>query len=382
MIMNNSFLPEPIDQAASIDLSDKLKAYLFNKFPLNDDCTASSFTEGTEIQFWEDFLMNFSNGKDIFNALKECYPSLNFLIDKEIDKAELYNNMLLKGTTNDIKLTSYIKLEDTKNISLELHESIAGKIPVLTIPNNEDFVKILQSIIHKNNPLPIPASMGAVLLNGLNNSKRFNIIKKNWLQNNPFGDWNTEFSNNIMLKKSLYKDKLIILSTKPYSNVTASQLGLEEDIWISYSISIRKEHEFTHLYTLKKYGQATNNLHDELIADYIGIVKTIWNYNKVWMLTFMGLENYPHYREGARLENYVKESKLSPDDFKQLITIIKNAIENIAIFDKAVGKVKSIKDQTCRIDALCEISLIDLASANGAALLIDIYYENFHRTLF
>ncbi|WP_406843962.1 DUF7005 family protein [Flavobacterium soyae] len=380
--MNNSFLPEPIDQAASIDLSDKLKAYLFNKFPLNDDCTASSFTEGTEIQFWEDFLMNFSNGKDIFNALKECYPSLNFLIDKEIDKAELYNNMLLKGTTNDIKLTSYIKLEDTKNISLELHESIAGKIPVLTIPNNEDFVKILQSIIHKNNPLPIPASMGAVLLNGLNNSKRFNIIKKNWLQNNPFGDWNTEFSNNIMLKKSLYKDKLIILSTKPYSNVTASQLGLEEDLWISYSISIRKEHEFTHLYTLKKYGQATNNLHDELIADYIGIVKTIWNYNKVWMLTFMGLENYPHYREGARLENYVKESKLSPDDFKQLITIIKNAIENIAIFDKAVGKVKSIKDQTCRIDALCEISLIDLASANGAALLIDIYYENFHRTLF
>lgn len=382
MIMNNSFLPEPIDQAASIDLSDKLKAYLFNKFPLNDDCTASSFTEGTEIQFWEDFLMNFSNGKDIFNALKECYPSLNFLIDKEIDKAELYNNMLLKGTTNDIKLTSYIKLEDTKNISLELHESIAGKIPVLTIPNNEDFVKILQSIIHKNNPLPIPASMGAVLLNGLNNSKRFNIIKKNWLQNNPFGDWNTEFSNNIILKKSLYKDKLIILSTKPYSNVTASQLGLEEDLWISYSISIRKEHEFTHLYTLKKYGQATNNLHDELIADYIGIVKTIWNYNKVWMLTFMGLENYPHYREGARLENYVKESKLSPDDFKQLITIIKNAIENIAIFDKAVGKVKSIKDQICRIDALCEISLIDLASANGAALLIDIYYENFHRTLF
>ncbi|OWU91576.1 hypothetical protein DBB36_07065 [Flavobacterium sp. WLB] len=382
MIMNNSFLPEPIDQAASIDLSDKLKAYLFNKFPLNDDCSVSTFTEGPEIQFWEDFLMDFSNGKDIFNALKECYPSLNFLIDKEIDKAELYNNMLLKGTTNDIKLTSYIKLEDTKNISLELHQSIAGKIPILTIPNKEDFVKILQSIIHKNNPLPIPASMGAVLLNGLNNSKRFNIIKKNWLQNNPFGDWNTEFTNNIMPNKSLYKDKLIILSTKPYSNVPASQLGLEEDLWISYSISIRKEHELTHLYTLKKYGQATNNLHDELIADYIGIIKTIWNYNKVWMLTFMGLENYPHYREGARLENYVKESKLSPEDFKQLITIIKNAIENIAIFDKTAGKVKSTKDQMCRIDSLCEISLTDLASANGAELLIDIYYENFHRTLF
>ena len=100
------------------------------------------------------------------------------------------------------------------------------------------------------------------------------------------------------------------------------------------------------------------------------------------MLTFMGLEDYPHYREGARLENYVKESKLSPDDFKQLITIIKNAIENIAIFDKSVGNIKSTKDQICRIHALCEISLIDLASGNGAELLIEIYYENFHRTLF
>ncbi|KRD12420.1 hypothetical protein ASE21_00470 [Flavobacterium sp. Root901] len=378
--MNNSFLPESIDET-SVGLSDELKTYLFNKFSLNDDCLISTFKD-PQIEFWEESLMNLSDEKDIFNMLKEFYPQLNFLIEKEIDKLELYNNVVLRGKTNDIKLSAYLKLEDAKNISIEIHESAAGRIPVLVVPNKEDFVKILQSLVHKNNPVPIPSSMGAVLLNGLNNWKRLNSIKKNWQQNNPFGDWNAEFSNNIMPNKSLYKDKLIILSTKPYSNVSAGQLGLEEDLWISYSISIRKEHEFTHLYTLKKFGQATNNLHDELIADYIGIIKTIWNYDKVWMLTFMGLENYPHYRQGARLENYVKEAKLSPDDFTQLITIIKNAIENIAIFDKSVGKLKSAKDQTCRIDALCEMSLTDLASANGAEQLIDIYYENFHRTLF
>lgn len=380
--MNNSFPPESVDQVKSIGLSDELKAYLFNKFCLMDDYPASTFNEEPEIAFWETSLLNFHDGKDIFNHLKECYPQLNFPIEKEIDKIEMYKNAVLKGKTNDIKLAHYLKLEDSKNISLEVHESAGGKVPVLLVPNKEDFVKILQALIHKNNPIPIPSSMGAVLLNGLNNWKRLNILKNEWLKNNAFGDWNIEFSHNVMPNKSLYKDKLIVLSAKPYSNVAASQLGLAEDLWISYSISIRKEHEFTHLYTLKKYGHATNNLHDELIADYIGIIKTIWNYNKVWMLTFMGLEDYPHYREGARLENYVKESKLSPDDFKQLITIIKNAIENIAVFDKNVGKIKSTKDQICRIHALCQVSLIDLASGNGAELLIEIYYENFHRTLF
>lgn len=378
--MNNLITLEPVDCEVSIGLSSKIKAYLFNKFTL-DDVYAVSTNDDTDIQFWED-LLNASEKKDIFTLLKECYPQLNFIIEREIDKIELYKNVVLKGKTDSIKFAAYLKLEDAKNISLELHQSVAGRIPVLIVPNKEDFVKILQSLIHKNNPVSIPSSIGAVLLNGLNNGKRLDNIKKKWLQNNPLGDWNTEFSNNIIHNRSLYKDKFIILSTKPYSNVTARQLGLAEDVWTSYSVSIRKEHEFTHLYMLKKYGHVTNNLHDELIADYIGIIKTTWSYNKVWMLTFMGLENYPHYREGARLENYVNESKLSEADFKQLIIITKNAIENIAIFDKNLGKLKSIKDQTRRIDALCEIGLIDLASPNGADLLIEIYYGNFYQTLF
>ncbi|SNR39329.1 hypothetical protein [Flavobacterium sp. ov086] len=380
--MNNTLTLERIDQVVSIDLSYELKAYLFNKFSLNDDYEVSTIVEDEGIQFWKETLFNFSGRKDIFGILKECYSQLNFLIEKERDKIDLYIDVVLRGKMNDIKLEDYQKLEDSKNISFEVHESIAGKIPVLIIPRKEDFVKIVRSLVYKNNPVAIPSSMGAVLLNGLNNSKRLNMIKKNWLQNNSLGDWNTEFLDNVMPNKSLYKDKMIILSTKPYSDVTANQLGLTEDLWNLYSVSIRKEHEFTHLYTLKKYGQATNNLHDELIADYIGIIKTTWNYNKMWMLTFMGLENYPHYREGARLENYLKESKLSSDDFRQLIKIVKNAIENIAIFDKCVGKLKSTRDQMCRIDALCEIGLIDLASAKGAELLIEIYFENFHRELF
>jgi len=49
------------------------------------------------------------------------------------------------------------------------------------------------------------------------------------------------------------------------------------------------------------------------------------------------------------------------------------AIENISIFDESAGKLQSNIDQMCRIDALCETSLEELSSTNGASLLIDNY---------
>jgi hypothetical protein len=375
-MMTNHLFPAKIDQSVAFDYSDELKTYLFNTFSLGQKHSYSTFQEEPYKQFWEKHLKNSFHEQDIFSQLKKCYPQLNFPIESEIDKSVSYKDLVLKGKTDSINLPTYLKLTDSNSIYLKLHESIAGRIPILIVQNKEDFTTIIQSLLFKSNPVSIPLSMGAVLIKGINNWERLTILKNNWLSNNPSGDWIKEFSNNVVPNKSLYKDKLIVLSTKPYSNVSASQLGLPEDLWISYSISIRQEHECTHLYTLKRYGYASNNLHDELIADYIGIVKTIGHYNKEWMLFFMGLEEYPKYREGARLENYAKESMLSSEDFKQLITIVKNAIENIAIFDETLGKLQSNKDQMYRIDALCETGLIELASQNGAALLIQNYHEN------
>ena len=353
------------------DLSEELKTYLSNKFKSNK--TIPSFENETGIEYWEDLAKKITEDKLLFNELKKCYPQLNFPIELGIEEKQEYKDVVLKGKTENIKLPSALRLNDPKNITLKIGESIAGKIPILTVPDQEDFIKILQCLLYKNNPKPVPQSMGAVLINGLNNWQKIANLKSDWLANHTVDNWSKEFYLNVLPSYSLYKDKLIIISTKPYSNVSAKQLGLNESLWLSYSISIREEHECTHLYTLKKFGIASNNLHDELIADYIGIVKTIGKYNKSWMFMFMGLENYPKYRQGARLENYVSDDKLSKDDFIKLIEIVKMAIENISIFDESVGKLQSNIDQMCRIDALCETSLEELSSTNGASLLIDNY---------
>ena len=350
------------------NLSEELNLYFKNKFS-SFDKLPSLFTDDPSINSWENYCKeSIENGA--FQVLKKCYPQLNFPVSEGINKTQAYIDAVLKGKTEPINLENTLKLNNSEGIEISIYKSIAGRVPVLKVPDSQDFMQIVQCLIHKNNPVFVPLSMGACLVNGINNWDRLHTLKNNWSENNPVGNWNEEFSNNVLPNPALFKDKIIILSTKPYSNVAANSLGLSEIEWKNYSYSIRLEHECTHLYTLKKYGFATNNLHDELIADYIGISKTFGSYNKEWMLTFMGLENYPTYRKGARLENYLGNSDLTFENFEKLTTIIKNAIENIALFDAKLGKIVSDKDHKCRIDSLCETDVLDIASENGARLLI------------
>jgi hypothetical protein len=365
MPLSNVFLKEE-----GSNLSDELSLYFQNKFISKE--TINSFRDEPYINSWEKYCIE-SEESGAIEVLKKCYPQLNFPVAEVINKTQAYIDAVLRGKTEHLNLSEKLILNNPQGIDISIYESIAGKVPVLKIPDNQDFIQIIQCLLHKNNPTFVPLSMGACLVNGINNWDRLHTLQHNWIANNLGGNWNEEFSKNVLSNPNLFKDKIVILSTKPYSNVAANSLGLSEDVWKTYSYSIRLEHECTHLYTLKKYGFATNNLHDELIADYIGISKTIGSYNKAWMLTFMGLENYPTYRKGARLENYLGNTDLSFENFEKLTVIIKNAIENIALFDAQLGKIKSDSDHKYRIDALCETDVLDIASDNGANLLIQKY---------
>jgi hypothetical protein len=355
-----------------VDISDELLLYFQNKFCSQKARSVIELNDKPSIDSWESYSEKYSE-KEAFQVLQNCYPQLRFPIKEGINKEQEYINAVLKGKTVFTSSNNYLALIDPMGIKVIIHDSIAGKIPVVIVPNNQDFVKIVQCIVHRNNPIPVPNSMGALLVNGVNNWERIQSLKINWLTKYPPGDWGREFSKNILPNPDLFKDKLIILSAKPYSNVPANQVGMLEESWHSLSHLIRLEHEFTHLYTLKKYGFASNNLHDELVSDYIAIAKTVGVYKKEWMLKFMGLENYPSYRKGARLENYARDIGKSATNFRQLISVIYKAICNIAIFDSQAGGIQSDQDQMMRIDTLCETSVLEIASKNGSSILIDKY---------
>ena len=102
-----------------------------------------------------------------------------------------------------------------------------------------------------------------------------------------------------MPQRGLYQDRFLILSTGPYSNVAAREVGLSDSRWRETSTAIRLEHECTHYFTLRVFGSMRNNLLDELIADFMGITAADGRYRSDWFLRL---------REGTRDERLFARS--------------------------------------------------------------------------
>lgn len=327
--------------------------------------------ETTFVSTWQ-FYAEESRENGVFSTLQKYLVSFQFPITSGISKTESYRKATLSGkSTATLPEASGLLLQEPEHLQLEIHEGLAGKIPILIVPNAEDFKQVVRALAHKNEPVALPDSMGALFIKGLNNWDRIYQLKREFLTKNSPLDWPATFKNNIIPQKELYQDQLIVLSKKPYSNVPSESMELSEREWLDISLNIRLYHECAHQFTLIHYKHIAKNLHDELIADYVGITGVLKEFNARWFLRFMGLENDPKYREGGRFENYIdKENKTI---FKIVRTILKEAAVNLEIFDKQLGKINNTEEQIKRLKCICETDLLTLSSDEGVSLLLKKY---------
>ena len=245
-----------------------------------------------------------------------------------------------------------------------LHLTAAGRVPVIVIPDRRDFVSLVQAISCRNEPKNLPASMGACTVQGYNNWGRVDHAKAEWLRLHPGGDWTLEFLS-FKQKKECYQDRIILLSGGTYSGVCAASMGLDDKEWLKKSLIIRLEHECTHYVTRRLLGSMQNNLFDELLADYRGIVAAFGEYRAAWFLTFMGLELYPEYR-GGRLENYRGEPPLSTGALSILRALVYKAATNLEAIERSiVGTLKDMDDRTLVVLALARMTLEELAGSDA-----------------
>ena len=359
---------------------DELITYTHNKFTEHrkDDSIA---VINRHLSSFSDNLLDASEFSSVFEALKTNWVKFHFPIQKGISTHAEYKQVTLKGVTvEELTIASGLQLKAPEKLELSTYNSIAGSIALLIVPCDEDFKTIIRALCHQNEPAEIPDSMGAAMIKGIINWNRILSLKEDWRKTNTTGSWGEYFKNHILPYPDLYKDKVIVLSTKPYSNVKAEEFNLNEKDWIKHSINIRLFHECFHLFSLKQYGAMANNMHDELIADYYGIRSSIGSFNKEWLLKFIGLENYPSYRTGARLENYLGNPALSEEAFKILQTILKKAIDNLYVFDQTLGTTLSDTEMILILKTLCSIDLLTLSSTNGAELLASKYEKLLHTT--
>lgn len=337
-----------------------------NNFIYNDDLARYEVPYPDEpfVRVWEEYIRDIPH-RGAFEALSQRLVQLRFPVHEGMSANSEYLQATRRGlATNNMQAATGAKLEKPDGLKIYLHQSLAGKIPVIETSCRTDFETLVRVFSYRNEPVQIPVSMGGCMIKGYNNWDRIARYKLECGESFDF--------NRLKTQKELYQDVFLILTDAEYSGVTADMLGLPDDEWRQLSLVIRREHEATHYFTLRLLGSAKNHLFDEFIADYMGIVAAIGRYRADWFLAFMGLENYPAFRPGGRLTNYLKDTEISGDAFEELKTCIKKAAENMEIYSKKHQDVYSAKGRYEMLLQLSKTNLIMLASDDAEKIFKEV----------
>jgi hypothetical protein len=305
-------------------------------------------------------------------CLRRRLVQLRFPIAAGISESAAYRAATRRGESSAIRLDGGVIFERPDELCILVHPTAAGRVPVIVAGARADFVSLVRALVHRNEPVDVPSSMGACIVAGYNNWDRVAALRAAWRKEAGDCDeqgWSDELRRIASLTE-LYQDRFILLSSGPYSAVPASAMGLEEGQWMKLSFTIRLEHECAHYVTRRMLGSMRNSILDEIIADYMGIVAAAGRYRSGWFLRFMGLERFPRYRRGGRLENYRGEPALSDGSFRVLGSLVVAAAAQLERFDKRRSSAGSGSVPGARtIFALAALGLEALASPKGAELL-------------
>ncbi len=283
---------------ASEDTIDELLQYTRNEF--KQSATDEAPDDELFVDTWRAYADE-ARQTDAYTCLRRRLVQFAFPIIDGISKTDAYLAAIRQGAvgTDNPGLT----LQSPDALEIRIHSSMAGSIPLIITYHRRDFVALVQALVRRNEPVRIPDSMGACMVSGYNNWDRVRAHKREWERTNPHGRWESEFQR-FACRKELYQDRFIILSDGPYSGVSGREMGIPEQIWREASLIIRREHECAHYYTRRILGSMRNNLFDELIADFMGIVAVSGYFRADWFLRFMGLEECNACYRSGRFSNY------------------------------------------------------------------------------
>jgi hypothetical protein len=352
---------------ASPSETQELLAYNENVFDLGAlPETRFPLTDEPFVSFWR-AVAEESRTRGAFAVLRERLPQLAFPVREGISLTEGYVAATRRGApAESIPEATGLELEHPEAVELKIHESPAGRIPLLIARRRPEFVALIRALTKRNEPVPVPEAQGALMVSGYNNWSRIGELRRRWESLEPAtretASWAEEFQR-LQSGRELYQDRFILLSDGPYSAVPAGDLGLETEEWREISLAIRRDHECAHYLTRRLFGSMRNNALDELIADYAGITGATGRFRADWFLRFVGLEDFPRYRAGARLDIYRGDPPLSDGAFRILHRLLRDAAVNLERFD-GLQAPKAVT-----IAALASFRLEELAAPGAEGLI-------------
>jgi hypothetical protein len=352
---------------------DELLTYCDTPYTEQAVTTPGPLEDEPHVAAWEGYVDR-ARQTNPFDALRERFVQLRFPVREGISREEPYRRATLKGRFEEADtFAPGIVAARPEAMSLELEPSAGGRVPVLTIEDRGDFESLVRAFTERNEPAAVPPSMGACLVGGLINWHRIATYREAWARTaeDPSDEaWAAEFQA-LVPRKALYQDRLVLLSAGPYSAVPAGDAGGEPADWPRRSVSIRREHELFHYFTYRRWGRIRTHVLDELLADFAGLVRTDGRYDARLALRFLGLDRWPQWRAGGRVENYVR-GKLPDAALPAIGALAFRAAGQLEIVSRdRVELLRTLDGLVRLLTALCSLPLDELASPDAARLVAE-----------
>ena len=307
-------------------------------------------------------------------VLRDVFVQLRFPVAAGVSETAAYRQAVRTGVLPDDDVDC-VRLERPDALRVCLHPTLAGRVGVVAAGTRADFETLMRALARRNEPAPIPAAVNATMIAGYNDWCRVRGLRAQWAAGRGGDDpaaWAAAFSA-LMPHKELYQDRFILVGPGPYSGVPAMAMELDDATWSALSSCIRLEHECAHYVTRRAFGCMRDTLHDEVLADYAGITAAAGCFRADWFLRFLGLEGYPAYRSGGRLEHYGRAQCLSPDATSALQRLVVDAATQVEAFDRLVGAERTLDRRAAALTAIASVPLMGIAAANGAAQLAEAF---------
>lgn len=102
-------------------------------------------------------------------ALCRRCPQLLFPIRAGIGSTDAYRLVTRRGIWPvGMPGATGLELRRPTEIALTLHSSLMGRIPLMVVPDRRDFENLVRAFTARNEPVPVPPSIGACLVAGFN----------------------------------------------------------------------------------------------------------------------------------------------------------------------------------------------------------------------
>jgi hypothetical protein len=365
------FRRKVLQQAGATDEQcDELLTYTASPYQLQQEPSSITLPlpEERHVDAWRRYERR-AEQVGALEALRSVFVQLRFPIASGMGEDPHYQRATRRGQFEEAEAHHEdLELEAPDELRLEVRESLGGSVPVLVAKARADFVSLVRAFLCRNEPKQIPDSMGACLVKGLNNWDRVWHYRRSWEAHRETppseADWKREFKA-LLQRRDEYQDRLVILGQGPYSGVAAEELGVGEVAWAEDSLKIRREHELTHYFVYRMFGSLRQNAQDELIADFVALVRSVGEYRGSLAMRFLGLERFPQVRPGGRIENYRGDPALSEPAMAVVRALAHRSTLNLERLAGEYGDALRDTTHLARVTlALAGLSLEELAEEN------------------